>query len=404
MFSYSVGSYPILFYLIRAALLIFLIILLPYVFRNIVKEMKHTVKSKILAFCIVFLIIFYLSELFFTFYAETNGVNDTYCSKTWKYRYWKLNKDGFRDIEFETLMQNGIKPLLVFAGDSYTEGHGIKNTDDRVSNIIRKKLPDYHIMNIGKSGMGIEQEKEVLVNMPVLPKVVILQICSNDWDYLKPKTLSSKTVPEILLAQGNNGFFVKYSITANYLNANINNITDKFKTQKLTEYQAQKIYGLFGLSKTEYIMSKDVLDVLEYCTQKTSLPKDTIHQNIFNVFKEYNPTLKVMLDTALFNDYISKLKEINDYCTQRNISLIVVPYPDFDKLNMALMAEPTLNYLTNIIEKNGIQAINIYPALKTANLDTYTVNRYDNHVNEAASKVIADTIYRYLKDNRYLRN
>jgi len=346
---------------------------------------------------IIFLVLFYFLEIFFTFYPETNGVNDTYSSQIWRYYYWKLNKEGFRDIEFETMADND-KPSIVFAGDSYTEGHGIKNPDDRVSNIIRKKLTGYNVYNIGKCGMGIDEEMNLIKNIPIRPKIIVLQICANDWDYLQNNLQSKNVNPTLLLAEINGLSISEYSITFNYLKSKMKNIIEKMnENTDITAEQSNQIFELYNIKEPQRIKSRNVQSIFTYCEENTKLPEDTIQNRVLNAFKVSFPSIQVMMDSTRFSNYINKLLQINTFCIQRNIKFTVVPYPEFDDFSMNITAKHINKYLCGLINKQGITCHDIVPALKKANLNSYTVNSNDNHINSEASKIVADTLITSIK-------
>jgi hypothetical protein len=110
-----------------------------------------------------------------------------------------------------------------------------------------------------------------------------------------------------------------------------------------------------------------------------------------------------MLDTALFSHYLDKLAELDAFCEARNITLLVVPYPNLDAFSMKVTNQFTNPYLCNLIRERGIRCFDIFPALQHARLKTYTVNISDNHINAEASRVVADTLIRYIRDSRLLQ-
>ena len=55
--------------------------------------------------------------------------------RLWFAKYWKANQLGYRDLELADKNFEG-KYKIVILGDSYVAGHGIKNPEDRFSNIL----------------------------------------------------------------------------------------------------------------------------------------------------------------------------------------------------------------------------------------------------------------------------
>lgn len=397
MYSFRFDMFPFCYFLLRAALLILSILLLPLVFKDAIKDAKSKLKSGLFSMLIVSLFLFYTSELLLTFYPETNGKNDTYCAKTWNYYYWNQNKLGFRDIEFETIPANNTN--IFFAGDSYTEGHGIKDPTMRVSDLCRKKLLDFNIYNIGKCGMDINDEVDLIKHIPIHAEIIVLQICSNDWDYLSSKLSIKTPVNKVLLAQSNSFTISKYSVLFNYLNSKLNNVIENLFSSNLGDNELIKVYNTFKINKSDYIKSKNNLNVLEYAVTHSPLPEDSIQNKLFAMFNEFSSSLKIMTDTALFANYLNKLNELNDFCETNKTKLIIVPYPNMDNFSMKVGNKYINNYLCKLISKQGINCVDIYPVLKRANLSSYTVNSSDNHINAKASAIVADTLIAYLHHN-----
>src|ERR1043166_4067155 len=63
------------------------------------------------------------------------------------------NELGFRDVEFQ---RNG-RPVLLFLGDSFVWGVDAE-ADERFTDLLRAKLPNYQTVNVGVSGFGTDQE------------------------------------------------------------------------------------------------------------------------------------------------------------------------------------------------------------------------------------------------------
>jgi len=395
MFQFPVNQFPVFYFFFRAVLLGMLILLLPYFFNDFINKAKSKNKSGWLSICIVFLFVFYLLELFLTFYPETNGKNDTYCSKTWMYYYWKQNKEGFRDIDFESMPLN--KPSIVFAGDSYTEGHGIKDPSKRVSDLCRNRFPDFNVYNIGKCGMDINDEIKLITHLPVHSDIIVLQICSNDWDYLYKPVSMLPSVNHLLLAEVSAFSLTKYSVLLNYFQSRFENLRENYFLTEIDNQYKSKILNAFKINKAAAINSNNELKVLKFAVEHTKLQDDSIEVQLFRMLKEYNTSLKVMTDTVLFNRYLDKLSYLKAFCDQHMIKLVVVPYPNLDKFSMNVTSKYTNRYLTKLIKDRGIDCLDTYPDLKKASLSSYTVNNIDMHINEKASAIVADVVISHIK-------
>jgi lysophospholipase L1-like esterase len=396
MFDFPSSVYPFFYFVLRAFLLLTAITFIPILFSALIKSTKTVKYNSWVATAVVFLVLFYIAELFLTFYPETNGKNDTYSAKIWNYYYWKLNKQGYRDIDFQSMDANG-KPAMVFVGDSYTEGHGIKNPEDRVSDLIRKKMPAYNIYNIGKNGFDIRNEIKLITLIPLQPKLIVLQICSNDWDYLLPKRNSDKYQSNVLYAATSKSFLASHSIVMNYLSSRMGNLQENLFSLQISDEIRQQTFKDFDIAAAKQVNSNNIIKILTHCLEHTSLSEDTVQVKLFRMFGQFNPSLQVMTDTLLFKDYLDKLTLLDEFCRQRDITLLAVPYPEFTNFSMAVTGKYVNRYLCAEIEKRGLRCLDIFPKLKTAGLKSYTVNSTDNHVNAEASVFIADTLYKYIR-------
>jgi hypothetical protein len=87
------------------------------------------------------------------------------------------NSLGFRDIEFAP---DG-RPVMLFLGDSFVWGVDAE-ANERFTDILRDKLPEFQTVNAGVSGYGTDQEYLWLQRIwsSVRPAVVVLFFCTDN--------------------------------------------------------------------------------------------------------------------------------------------------------------------------------------------------------------------------------
>ncbi len=396
MFEFN--RFPVAYYILRAFLLLICIFLIPYIYSYLVNKISDKQRNVFASALILFFLV-YAAELFFTFYPETNGKNDTYCSKTWLHYYWGLNNQGFRDIDFNPMMRNG-KPAVLFVGDSYTEGHGIKYEEDRFSNLFRTAIPSVNVFNLGKCGMDINNELQLIMSIPFRPKVIYLQLCPNDWLYLqnKVKTDEIKLVkPNTYLATNNsNSFFTKHLISVNYFHSRWENLLEKFNFYSLTEEQKQELVKMFKVKKG-LPDTKSAKGILSYCMQESTLSEDSISAVYLSIVKQYDNEVSVLIDSNLMTDFMYKLRTLHEKCMESNIQLVLLPFPRMDADMSDETARIMNTYFLSMLDDYGLPYIPVYHLLKKEGLTSYTVNDMDNHINKHASRIIADEIISYHK-------
>ena len=129
--------------------LILIIVLSLFSYRKFIAQnqnlkLSENTKAKLFS-VIISITIFYAFELYFSFKTKSHAIGYSYAGKLWKTKYWNpINANGFRD---KTIQHNANNKTIFFIGDSFTEGHGIDNIDDRYSDIIKKALPNYNDVN-----------------------------------------------------------------------------------------------------------------------------------------------------------------------------------------------------------------------------------------------------------------
>lgn len=134
-----------------------------------------------LACLALFLMLMALEFYLNLFFAESHA-HDTLARRNWYRRYYQNadNSLGYRDREWtDGMLQGKIKVMVV--GDSFVEGVGIENPEDRFSNRLAQKLgPQYVVLNLGNSGSNTSGQIEALVDHPYKPDILIWSYTVND--------------------------------------------------------------------------------------------------------------------------------------------------------------------------------------------------------------------------------
>jgi hypothetical protein len=103
--------------------------------------------------------------------------NSSSIIKTFRTTHYKHNSLGLRDEEFSL----DTKPTIMFLGDSFVWGLD-SEADERFTELLKPKIPDYKILAAGVSGYGTDQEYLLLKRLwpRVKPAVVVLIFCSQN--------------------------------------------------------------------------------------------------------------------------------------------------------------------------------------------------------------------------------
>ena len=137
----------------------------------IVNQLRHELKL-----LPILLLILYSFEFGFSFIVQTTLEPLSYSSWLWNGLYKNpINQQGYRDAEWPS--DKSVD--LMFIGDSFTDGHGIKQTCSRFSDITASEL-DISYVNLGVSGSSTKDQLEILRSTPIKAKTVVFQYFVND--------------------------------------------------------------------------------------------------------------------------------------------------------------------------------------------------------------------------------
>lgn len=127
------------------------------------------------------MLFFIIFEYIFMFIPLSHGIGYTLSSQLWFSKYWKpINRFGFRDYDIAEDTTN--KKKIIVVGDSFVAGHGIKNIENRFSNILQRKIgrDSYYVFNLGINGADTLQEIRLLKSFPYKADILILEYSPND--------------------------------------------------------------------------------------------------------------------------------------------------------------------------------------------------------------------------------
>jgi len=116
----------------------------------------------------------------FLFVGKSSMNDTTLASKVWFARHWHLTNLEFRESEVLNV-PDASKSQLLFIGDSFLAGHGIKNPADRFSDRIQNSLgATWQVHNHGQNGANTGMQSIQIRRHPVAPKLTVLCWYVND--------------------------------------------------------------------------------------------------------------------------------------------------------------------------------------------------------------------------------
>jgi hypothetical protein len=287
---------------------------------------------------------FILLEATFMFIPRSHAVDYTLASKLWYAKYWKpINSLGFRDKE-----PDNNNPVILFVGDSFTTGHGLKSVDDRFSNIVgnelRKKGKKYTVINIGRNNLDSREEYDLMTDFfhltMIKPKTIVLQYYGNDidgvakssgikFDGFRPPADMNKFL--ILIGSGSYLFnYIYWMFPREYLGASyINFLTQAYKND------------------------------------------------------------------AVLSKHKDDLKLFVNYARENSIQLIAIIFPLLQDIEMS--DSMYVNNIVNFFETNNATTINVSSLVKNIPMSERMININDGHASKKVNRIVAQEILRKIE-------
>lgn len=319
-----------------------IISLLLFIFRKVLLRNREVING-IAVFFVTLLIFFILGEfvlrLFFSEQIYNEYGNGPGLKKLVK-EDTEFNSEFFRDKEREII---GTKNRILVLGDSFVFGWGIRDSEDRFSNILEAKLSNYEVINFGIIGANTEKELEILkeYGLKYNPDLVIMAYVLNDAEGLDSRKDFPVMYQHLIIPYEVGGFLYQNSFMYYFIESRIFRIID-----------------YLGLRQS-------YIDYLQFLYDEDS--KYLKNQKIY--FKEF--------------------KELD-------IPILLVIFP----INTDLKNYPLLKIheqVKDLIEENGIEVLDLYEVYKDYNEEDLVVSAFDSHPNELGHKLAAEAIYEKLK-------
>lgn len=299
------------------------------------------------------------------------------------------NSQGWRDEEHKFNKEKGVKRVL-FLGDSYTYGWGVKFNDIYTTKFNNFLPANFEIIRIGEGGWGTAQEFLALKyeGIKYNPDFVILAFHYNDvLDNLSDKPLGDKdsktTRP-------------KFDLIDNKLVLRFEPMKDKL-TQKIKRYLLHHSAVLVKILLLKRILLMNYYGIL----------KEEIKQPIF--YDEYSQNIEVGWEITK-----AILKEINKLCKKHHAKFIVFPISNKqhfyfkeqkfllnDKIIIIDNQKP-FRILKDFCNKNSIEYINSLNIAKNLYEGKSLLFKTNDHWNEYGHEFMAKILYKHFKNNYYI--
>ena len=162
---------------------------------------------------------------FYRFVNLSDSFGTSNMGRLWFWRNVHENNWGHRDNVDYTFQLAPGKSRIVFLGDSFTFGHGVRDVEDRFANRIRKRLEQaapgrYEVQALSFPGWSTRREKEFLSKLRgqgFRADLVVLVYVPNDHIYLKGLVEQDKENRNAMERLQPQAFLLRKSYLANFL-------------------------------------------------------------------------------------------------------------------------------------------------------------------------------------------
>jgi len=284
-------------------------------------------------------------ELYYRFvYDSPDSLDGTKVSVRWFQRHYRPNNFACRDdINYVNEIAPG-KRRISFLGDSFTAGHGIKDVQNRFSNLLRALHPGWEVHVLAQPGFDTSNELksiQVLAEGGYQLDEVVLVYCLNDIQDILPDCLAA--VNRVYAGIDSSGWLRRNSFFIN-----------------------------------------TVAHRLDIATNKD--------------LKSYFQILRQGYDGPAWEDQKKRLIELRDLVKSKGGRLLVITFPFLQALDTKYEYDPVHDRLERFWREQGVSHLDLRPVFKGIPAKKLTVNNFDSHPNEFANRLAATAIERFLQE------
>lgn len=283
--------------------------------------------------------VFLLGESYFRFFVNTtDSFMISKLSRRWQKSHVKYNNTEVRD-NIDYLPQIGAqKRRISIIGDSFTQGQGIDDVEDRFGNLLRERFPNLEIHIFAQPGSNTNNQIsniKNLINSGYEFDMVILAYCLNDVDYFMP---NSEMVYKKIHSFQNK---LNYLLTESYF---LNTMAFRFFAQYDSEAKKYSSFLINGYEDKIWSQEKNKLLQFKYLINKAGG------------------------------------------------SLVVLSFPFLQNSFENYQFKTAHEKINLFWKQQNTPHIDLLPVFKPYLGNTLTVNSWDAHPNEFAHLLVADTL------------
>lgn len=278
-------------------------------------------------------------EAVFTLIPISNHTNQSLASKTWLLYYGNENVP-LQDPSTEVPASGNARKQIVFIGDSFTQGAGLKSISMRYSDLLEENLKDCAaVFNFGRDGYSTTEELEVINGLVDVPDIMVLQYFFNDPDMICHDAL---------------GWYPELDVYAEL------------------PYVARTVITRSYLANFIFFRTYD-------------FPMMDSYMKFFADCFRDQKALKM---------YAQQIDSIVDYCHKKGVTLLVlvIPHPVQPEAT-----SPQDRIVQKMYEDRGVTVIMADSALNQLPLSQRILSNQDIHLSALGNQQIADLLYPILR-------
>lgn len=286
----------------------------------------------------LFVLLMLLEAVFRVFVARPDAFSFTLAAQNWKQRYWHpINSLGYRDYEWSAADLEGRTTVMV-VGASYAAGHGIRDVEDRFSNVLGELLGDeYVVINVAEPGWETPQKLAALQAHPYRPDIVILSYTVNDIAEAA-RQFHGQYIPRASLVPPK---YISFIVEESYLANFVYYQAVRLPIQRGQETHADYLLGMYN-------------------------------------------------DPEVWAAHQNQLLAVYDWCQGKNISLVVVIFPSLLRPEETAFAAERV---AATFEEVGVPVLDLTQEFVGKDARQLVVNSVDAHPNEAVHRLVAGRLY-----------
>jgi len=311
--------------------------------RDVLKNSIYGSKWKNLISTLVSIFVtFSLIEIVFTFIPRSHSIEASYAAVNWKRYYMNKNERGFRDSPQD--QKDFDKEIMLFLGDSFTEGAGIANPEFRFANLISNEVEDcYETYICAKGGYSTLTQSRALKKLNFTPKKIIYQYCGNDIDADIKKLKKQHSI----VLYDDLSWPLKFVVKSSYL---------------------------FNFVYWRY-------------------PHDNLNNYLDEVLEAYN-------DDLIFDKHLKSLIKILKYAKTIDAEIYIIILPFFQDIKYS--EELYGNKISKVIDDfpyDKVYNIQLNSKFEDVPINDRMIHSNDAHASKIINQIIANEILKYIQDD-----